>query len=436
MTKEQVRNRNSKLRSFYNIGYICVILQVIILSFATCIPVEAKVYIDITSPETRKMMIAVYDFGGSVGNEISDIIRKDLTFTGFFSCADRNAYLESASQPFNPKNWTPLGIEAVVKGSSSGEKKITVDVALYDPFEGRAILNKQYQSEKELSRQLAHSVANDIYSALAGQSGIFRTKIAFIGEETGQKDIFVMDWDGQRMRKLGLKASSFLSPHWSPDGTKIIYSSEQSRQWGIFLLDFLRMTERRLLVSNGINIAGDFFPKGGDFVFSSSRSGTPDLYIFSMEDKAVRKITSTSGIDVSPAVSPDGNFIAFVSDRGGTPQIYMMRSDGTEVRRVTFKGSYNTSPNWAPSGERIVFSGRAGGKIQIFIIKPDGSDATQLTETGNNEDPSFSPDGRYITFCSDRDGLKGVYVMRTNGEAQTRVTPKGIKASGPRWSPN
>ncbi len=396
----------------------------------------AKVYIDITSPTARKLSIAIYDFGGTSGAEISDIIRKDLTFTGLFHCVDKSSYIESLSQPFNPKNWTPLGIEAVVKGSSMGEKTLTVTIRLYDPFEGKEILNKQYQSAKELLRQLAHSIANDIYAAFTGQPGIFRTKIAFVADEKGGKDLHVMDWDGHRARKLGLKGDLLLSPHWSPDGTKIIYSLEQGRQWGVYLLDFLGMTEKRLFVSAGINMAGDFFPKGNSFVFSSSRGGTPDLYVFSLDNKNVKKITSTYGIEVSPAVSPDGASVAFVSDRGGSPQIYTMRNDGSDVRRVTFQGSYNTSPSWSPSGDRIVFSGRIGGRNQILTIKPDGSDQIVLTESGNNEDPSFSPDGRYVVFSSDRDGKRGIYIMRANGEAQTRITPKNVKAFGPRWSPN
>lgn len=429
MTKTIVRQRVKIQTAMKAVLSLSLVLSILV-------PAYAKVYIDITSPNIKKMPIAIYDFDGGEGREISEIIRRDLTFTGFFIYVDKSTYIESLSQPFNRNNWSPLGIEAVVKGTSEAQQNLTVNISLYDSVEGREILNKKYQAGKGLMRQLAHSIANDIYSALAGEPGVFRTRIAFVGEEKGAKDIYVMDWDGERMRKLGVNGGLLLSPHWSPDGGSLIYSSEQGRQWGIYLLDFQRMTERRLFVSNGINIAGDFFPKGNEFVFSSSKAGTPDLYLYEIERGSAKKITSTHGIEVSPAVSHDGKTIAFVSDRGGSPQIYIMQHDGSEVRRITFKGSYNTSPNWSPSGDRIVFSGRAEGKIQIFTVKPDGSDVVQLTENGNNEDPSFSPDGRYITFSSDRDGFRGIYIMRANGETQTRITPKKLKAFGPRWSPN
>jgi TolB protein len=413
---------------------IATIFSILLCSILTAMPAGAKIYIDITSPSVKQMSIAVYDFPGPSGDEISGIIRDDLTFTGLFTCADRASFIESVSQPVDPKNWTPLGIEAVVKGRVVQPSPLTVTVSLYDTFDGKELFNRQYRAGNDETRQLAHEIAGDIYTAFTGKPGIFRTKIAFVGEEAGGKGIYLMDWDGKKIRKLGPKGSFVLAPRWSYDGTKIIYSKERGRQWGIYLLDFQRMTEKRIFVSKGTNMTGNFFPGGSSFIFSSSKDGTPDIYVD--RNGSIRKMTSTHGINVSPTVSPDGSRIAFVSDRGGSPQIYVMSAGGDDVRRVTFDGSYNTSPGWSPSGDRIVFSGRRGGRNQIFIVRPDGSELTQLTESGNNEDPSFSPDGRYIAFSSDRDRTKGIYIMRANGESQERITPKNLKAFGPSWSPN
>ncbi len=87
---------------------------------------EAKVYIDITSPSSKKLPIAIYDLQGPLGREISEIIREDLIFTGLFMYIDKTSYIEDQQKAFNPQNWTPLGIEAVVKGSVSGERNLTV----------------------------------------------------------------------------------------------------------------------------------------------------------------------------------------------------------------------------------------------------------------------------------------------------------------------
>jgi TolB protein len=419
----------------------CVFLCVLVL-FSSCsslCPVaEAKEYIDITSPALKRLPIAVSEFAGSQGKEISDIIRDDLDFTGIFLCLERNAFLETSLQPFQQKNWTVIGAEAVVKGSveGGGGKSLLASVSLYDVAEGKELFRKEYRAEGALARPLAHVVANDIYRSFTGENAIFRTRIAFIGRKGGEDALSLMDWDGHRISDLGIKGNVLLTPRWSKDGSRLIYSSERYRQWGIYLLNFTRMAETKVFSSKGTNIAGDFFPNADSIIFSSSMGGSPDLYMYGLSTSKLTKLSSSRGIDVSPSVSPDGSQICFVSDRDGTPQLFVMGSDGYAVRRLTFQGSYNTAPSWSPKGDKIVFSGRQGGKNHIFTINPDSSGLAQLTDRGNNEDPSFSPDGRYIVFSSDREGDRAIYIMRANGEAQKRITPKGIKAFGPRWSSN
>ncbi|NCO68181.1 MAG: Tol-Pal system beta propeller repeat protein TolB [Nitrospirae bacterium CG_4_10_14_0_8_um_filter_41_23] len=414
-----------------------ILLVLCSMLYALCIAlcVEAKVYIDISSPAFKKLPIAIQEFSGPSGKEISNIIRDDLEFTGLFLYIDRNAYLENPSQPFNPKNWTPIGVEAIVKGSVQEGKELSVTVSLYEVFEGKEIFKKEYKAEKEFIRPLSHAIANDIYYTLTGETGIFRSRISFVAEDKDKIGIYIMDWDGNRITNMGLKGNIILPPRWSRDGTKLIYSAERNRQWGIYLLYFKNMSERKVFSAKGTNIVGDFLPEGNDITLSSSKDGTPDLYIMNLNNNQIIKLTSSYGIEVSPAVSPDGKYIAFVSDRGGSPQIYTMRRDGSDRRRITFEGSYNTSPSWSPKGDRIVFVGRRGTN-QIFTVRPDGSGLTQLTTVRNNEEPSFSPDGMYITFSSDRNRIRGIYIMRANGESQKRITPKNLRASGPRWSPN
>ncbi|MEW6003277.1 MAG: Tol-Pal system beta propeller repeat protein TolB [Nitrospirota bacterium] len=424
--KSKIQNPNFKILILLLFTFHCSLFTVS----------EAKVYIDISSPASKQLPIAIQEFSGTTGKEISEIIRNDLEFTGLFFLIDRSAQLENPSQTFNPRNWTPLGVEAVVKGSVEEGKDLTVVAILYDVLEGRELLRKEYSAEKEFIRPLSHSIANDIYKALTGETGIFRSKIAFVAEEGNGKGIFIMDWDGKKIKRTGLKGNVAISPRWSRDGTKLLFSAERNRQWGIYLLNLTIRTENKVFSSKGTNVVGDFLPDGNNFIFYSSKDGNPDLYIMNLKDNEITRLTSSYSNEVSPSVSPDGRYIAFVSDKGGSPQIYVMRIDSSDVRRITFEGSYNTSPSWSPKGDRIIFSGRRGMTNQIFLVNPDGTGLTQLTTQGNNEDPSFSPDGRYVAFSSDRDGLKGIYIMRANGESQKRITPDSIIASGPRWSPN
>ncbi|KAF0183151.1 MAG: TolB protein [Nitrospirae bacterium] len=392
-----------------------------------------KVFIDIASPGMRKLPIAVQPFIGAT--EVSDVVKADLTFTGLFECLDDAAQIEQAGQPFNSSNWRGLGVELVVKGRiTSGLHML---VTAHDAVDGREVLRKEYSaSSRGALRQLAHAVSNDVYRVLTGRQGIFRSKIAFVGESGGRKEIYIADWDGYKTGSTGISGGVLLKPRWSPDGSKLIYSSERFRQWDLFVLDLKTMREKHIRTARGLTIAGNFFPDSRRFVFSISHDGSSGIYTGDSVSGQVQKIASSPWIDVSPAVSPDGKSIAFVSNRSGGPQVFLSDASGYSVRRVTYQGGYNTAPAWSPAGDLIAYSGLAGGGHQIFVMKTDGSGVTQLTDRGNNEEPSFSPDGRYIAFMSDRDGAKGIYLMRFNGEGQMRITPRGIKATSPSWSPN
>ena len=105
--------------------------------------VYAKMYIDISSPGSRKLPIAIQEFSGTSGKQIADIVQNDLEVTGLFAYVDRAAYLEKPLQPFNQKNWTPIRVEAVVKGSVTVSKDLVVTAALYDVFEGKEIFRKE-----------------------------------------------------------------------------------------------------------------------------------------------------------------------------------------------------------------------------------------------------------------------------------------------------
>jgi TolB protein len=414
---------------------IVSLLVLCVLFLAAPLSAE-KIYIDISSPGFKKLPIAIQTFIGA--REVSEIIKADLSFTGLFDCLDDAAHIERPEQSFSAMSWKGLGVEMVFKGiiTASSSSSVDMTVRAFDVTDGREVMRKEYSAKRDLLRQLSHMIANDIYKLLTAQQGIFRSRIAFISEKPGLKHLYLMDWDGERMKPMGPRANIMLAPRWSPDNSKLIYSAERGRKWGIYVYDLNTGSEINTHVPlSGVSIAGNFFPDNRRFVYSASRDGNADILIGNIGGISPRRLIATPWIDVSPSVSPDGNSILFVSNRTGAPQLYISDTQGYNARRITFEGNYNTSPAWSPAGDMIVFASMIGGRNQICIIKPDGTGFAQLTKDGNNEDPSFSPDGRFIAFSSTRDGSKGIFIMRANGEGMRRVTPRGFRSASPAWSP-
>ncbi len=377
----------------------------------------AKVYIDITAPALRQLPISLNASGHERAKEIAAIVENDLDFSGIFYFID------------------PEIPGAEIRGTITVEvsEKIQADVVIRDLIENRKILNKRYSASPKIIRSLSHSISNDVFEAITGKKGIFRTKLSYIGSTTDRKHLYLNDWDGYNPVRIVAKGLS-LSHSWTPDGYSVVYSSERNRRWGIYLLNLRDYSDKVLFSSEGLNLVGGISP-GGKIAFSSSKGGNPEIFTMNIRGREAEKITRSFGIDVSPVFSPDGSQIAFVSDRGGSPQIYRMDADGEGVKRLTFQGSYNTSPAWSPDGKWIAYVGRKNGKNQIFMIQSDSADMRQLTVEGNNEGPTFSPDGMFIAFDSDREGNKGIYVMNLHNERMKRITPRNMKAMNPKWSP-
>lgn len=437
----------------------------IIISFIALFPRHGhtKVYIDINTPAGKKLPVAITDIKNISGLSgqpdagglsaaltaqaglLRDVIIHDLEFSGLFNIIDKKAYIEDKNKKpddINFKDWRVIGAEALIKGTfTAKEDNLTVELKLYDTFQAKMLVGRRYIGKKGNIRVIAHKFANDTMEAMTGEKGIFNTKLLFISNMSGNKEIYLTDYDGYNVRQITRNNSINLSPRWSPDGKKILYTSYKEGQPYVYMLEIATGKETRLSNQPGINIGASWSPSGKEVALTLSRDGNPELYILELDGMKLRRLTNNWAIDVSPNWSPDGKRLVFVSDTGGNPHIYMIHSDGTGLTRLTYEGKYNASPALSPTGDKIVFARMSGGHFDIWVMNTDGTGQAQLTaDSGNNEDPSWSPDGRFITFTSTRGGgAARIYIMRKKGEEQKLITynnaVKGGSTTFPVWSP-
>ena len=97
------------------------------------------------------------------------------------------------------------------------------------------VLGKQYTDlpTNEAARVIAHKFADEIIFRLGGGiPGIAESKIYFVSDRSGHKEIWVMDYDGANQRQLTHLGSVSLSPRISPDGSRLAFSSLTKRRMG------------------------------------------------------------------------------------------------------------------------------------------------------------------------------------------------------------
>jgi TolB protein len=405
-------------------------------------------YIPVGSAKTKKTVIAFPEIKGdkALGRTINETATNDLAFMDLFKFLSPSAFVEPATagitlDQFKLTDWTSIQAEFVLKASAKIEgKNLILEAHLYDTFGSKEVLAKRYVADSSEVKTVAHTLANDVVTALTGLPGIFLTKIAMSCDRTGKKEIYVMDFDGTDVKQVTHHRSIAFAPAWSPSGTRIAYSlytrhRNNVKNIDLYEYDFEGNSVRMLSNRKGMNSGAAYEPGGRKIALTMSFLGEPQIFTLDPTSSQVTRITHSLSFEVDPSWSPDGKKLAFVSDRTGSPMVYMQNVDGSGVKRLTFAGRYNATPSWSPQNNKIAFAGDMGHRFDVFIMNPDGTTIERLTkDQGNNEDPFFSPDGNFVIFSSNRTGQKNIYVMNVDGTFVKRLTYGLGNCVAPKWS--
>src|SRR3990172_8644482 len=101
--------------------------------------------------------------------------------------------------------------------------QINVEARFYDLQSEQLIVGKVYRWDKKFVRQIAHRFGDEILYHLWGIKGIFTSKIAFSSDRTGNREVWIMDYDGYNQKQITISKSVNLSPDLSPDGKRVVY---------------------------------------------------------------------------------------------------------------------------------------------------------------------------------------------------------------------
>lgn len=433
--------------SLFQLKSLLPLLSLVVLLLANPIDLPGQQgYLEVSAPGNRQLQMTVatpVPLSGApdadVAKTLTDVLRFDMSMAGPFAVAE-SAITESRSGvrigDFDMATWRNAGTDLLIKsGYQISGDSVSIEFRLYDVLTEKELAAKRYTGTRRDLRRVAHTFADDIMSAMTGIRGPFTCKIAYVSTATGNKELYLMDYDGYNVQRITRNKSINLYPDFSPNGRELIYTSYKKGNPDIYRRELASGTEARVTKVRGTNITGTFAPDGNRIALSMSKDGNAEIYIVSKEGKQLSRLTSNDSIDIAPAWSPDGSKMAFVSDRFGKPQVFVSGSDGKNLRRLTTSGSYNVSPRWSPRGDRIAYCRQMGGGFQIFTINSDGTGDTQLTHDGSNEHPRWSPDGRYLAFSSKRGGRESIYLMRSDGSGQIKVSRGKTTDSHPVWSP-
>lgn len=391
------------------------------------------------------------------------VLNDDLTYSGIVDMVSPSFFpvvAPSVPNELNPEQWSeaPASAMMVTFGNlTANGSSLLLSGYLYDVRQNPAhsVLEKDYSADatQDGARQLAHELADDIISRLSGGvPGIAQTKIAFVSNRTGHKEIWEMDYDGANQKQLTHLGTTSLTPRWSPDDSRIAFTCfEPYRKVVSAQICMYSMITNRLIAFPrfpGTNSSPSWSPDGSQIAFMASLQGNPEIYVTDSFGLHLHRLTYSVGVSTSPTWNPKtGNQIIFVSDRDGLPDLFEMNSDGGNLQKIPLSAAtgvaaadlpatgYVVDPAWSPNGQLLAFSWRRpAGNYDIYVMDLATHQLIELTrDSGQNERPSWAPDGRHLVFQSTRGGSVQIWTMLADGSQPRELTATGQNSS-PNWS--
>jgi TolB protein len=284
-------------------------------------------------------------------------------------------------------------------------------------------------------------------SSKEGQIAFVRTP-SFEGTNI-ESDIYSINVDGTRERRLTDTPGLDAFPSWSPDGRSLAFASDRAGggNWELYVMGSDGTHQRRLTHTPQEDEAAPAWSPDGEKIayVTDIASEYPTIWVMNADGSARRRLASGNW----PSWSPDGKRMAYTTyhNVGAQFRLAVMDADGSDqhgladslIRRLTVTADAE-EPAWSPAGTRIAFSGKPiGGDAEIYVMNSDGSDRRRLTDIPGaaHWPPTWSADGERIAFtCEGTEGNPEIYVMNSDGSGLTRLPSDPAEDAFPAWRPS
>jgi len=297
--------------------------------------------------------------------------------------------------------------------------------------------------------------------------------IAFTGDYSGSRQVFVISADGGQPRQLTFYNDVGAIPprggidnrilDWTPDGKYILFNPHRlpwsDRMPAHYIIPATGGMETKLPIPEGS--AGSYSPDGTKLAFTHIerefrtwkhyRGGrAQDVWIYDLRTNSAEKITNTPYTDNQPVWIKDT--IYFVSDRpagGGSSNdgrlnLWSYDLNSKQTRKVTNHTDYDVL--W-PSGDRTQVVYENGGSLYRFDSATGKSERIPIRVYGDfrNTLPYFRNVKENIeSYSLSPTGARALFVARgevftapaKEGEIRNETQTPGIRERDASWSPD
>src|ERR1700744_5026187 len=148
---------------------------------------NAQKRVPVQEGEFQPMPIAIPNFAagtpadGDVAVGVTQVITNNLKRSGLFAPIDQAAYIDRAVNfdavpQFN--NWKSINAQALVTGRMTRQPdgRLKAEFRLWDVATAQTLDGKQYFTQPDNWRRIAHIISDQIYERMTGEKGYFDSR--------------------------------------------------------------------------------------------------------------------------------------------------------------------------------------------------------------------------------------------------------------------
>jgi TolB protein len=389
-----------------------------------------------------RIAVVPFNYSGSkLSEDIPEIIRNDLNFSGQFESipTDKMISYPISESEIRYRDWKMINAEYILIGGITEQAgRYSASYELFDVAQQKRVFIKMSVDGADAQlRDMAHRISDKVYETLTGIRGIFSTKIIYVEafQKPAKYRLMLSDVDGARPRVLLDSKQPILSPVWSPDGSRVAYVSFETERPAIYIQTLSTGRKEQITNFKGLNGAPAWSPDGQKLAMVLSKDDNPEIYTVDLASKTFTRITNQFAIDTEPSWTIDGTGIFFTSDRGVRPQIYKVTLATGVTERVTFDGDYNARGRVSPDGKSLVMVNKRTNVYQIAAQDLKSGNLRILTETNYDESPTIAPNGAMLMYATSVGGKGILGAVSLDARTKVRLPSKQGDVREPAWSP-
>jgi TolB protein len=317
------------------------------------------------------------------------------------------------------------GFDYDVRFSLVGPADVRVDVARAN---GQIVASETVTGTS--ARNALLRAADVAVARTSGLRGFFASRVAFISERTGHREVYTSDLFFRDAQQITHDRALAVSPRWSPDGRRILYTGYfQSGCPDVFELVNDGGSWRRETFASfqGTNGSAHFSPDGTRVAMVLSGEGNPDVYVSNADGRNVSRRTRSNTAKASPCWSPDGTRLVFASEPG--PQLYIMYAAGGSPQRLfTDISSYCAEPDWSRGDpNKLAYTIGVGRHFQVAVYDFSTRTSQQVSRAPYDAvGPCWLADGRHLLFTSRASRSSSIWILDTVSGKARQISPSAL----------